>query len=266
MRPYYYLKKPGWTDEVKSVELKEVNNKIEQQKELLEIRNREIVESIRYAQHIQRAVLKEERHVSLHLPEHFILFKPKDIVSGDFYWAHEKDGVLYVAAADCTGHGVPGGFLTMLGIAFLNEIKTPAQILNELQNKFVNELKLEGAVRDGMDITLMSMHYDTDSNTKELIWAGAYNPLWVIRDNMDSDESSERYQLLEVKPDKLTIGALDQHRTFNDHKLSLNIGDLVYLFSDGFQDQFGGNTGKKLKKSGFKEVFFPWRTFLWIRN
>lgn len=261
------IKKEAEIERLKTVELKEAYDQIEQQKGLLEQRNKEIVESIRYAQRIQQAVLKEENYVSEHLPEHFIYYKPKDIVSGDFYWAQEKDGVLYVAAADCTGHGVPGGFLTMLGIAFLNEIiskndvQTPAQILNELRDKFIKELQLHDASNDGMDITLVSLRYDEQTDSKELLWAGAYNPLWIVKKRGQQKGLNEIYgseknklELLEVKPDKQPIGKSDDQKDFTDHRLMLDKGDMLYLFSDGYQDQFGGKSGKKLKRSGFKEL------------
>lgn len=233
----------------------------------MELRNKEIVESIRYAQRIQQAVLKEEHHVSEHLPEHFIFYRPKDIVSGDFYWAQEKEGVLYVAAADCTGHGVPGGFLTMLGIAFLNEIiskneiQTPAQILNELREKFIHELGLQDSTNDGMDITLVSLRYDEPTDSKELMWAGAYNPLWIVKNKgkvLNADFTPtltiDQLSFYEVKPDKQPIGKSDYQADFTNHTLNLEKGDMLYLFSDGYQDQFGGEAGKKLKKSGFKEL------------
>lgn len=263
------VKKEAEIERLKSVDLKLAYDKIEQQKSLLEQRNKEIVESIRYAQRIQQAVLKEEHHVSEHLPEHFILYRPKDIVSGDFYWAQEKEGVLYVAAADCTGHGVPGGFLTMLGIAFLNEIisknevQSPAQILNELRDKFINELRLQDSTNDGMDITLVSLRYDETTEIKELTWAGAYNPLWIVKNNNahhvnkpsgEKHLKAEHASFCELKPDKQPIGKSDVHADFTDHQLQLAKGDMLYLFSDGYQDQFGGEAGKKLKKSGFKEL------------
>jgi serine phosphatase RsbU (regulator of sigma subunit) len=251
-------KKEAEIERLKTVELRKAYDQIEQQKELLEYQNKEILDSIRYAQRIQKALLKEESHVSLHLPEHFILYKPKDIVSGDFYWAHEKNGVLYVAAADCTGHGVPGGFLTMLGIAFLNEIisknelKTPAEILNELREKFIQELHLHHSAHDGMDIALIRLSYDQNGDNKEVIWAGAHNPLWVVKSG-GNDYVGEQ-TIMEILPDKQPIGLSDDMRKFTDHRLELVKGDKLYLFSDGYHDQFGGDDGKKLKKSGFKDV------------
>lgn len=270
------MRKEAEIERLKTVDLKAAYDQIDSQKQLLEQRNKEIVESIRYAQRIQQAVLKEEKHVSEHLPDHFIFYRPKDIVSGDFYWAQEKDGVLYVAAADCTGHGVPGGFLTMLGIAFLNEIisknelQTPAQILNELHDKFIKELQLQDSTRDGMDITLVSLRYDDKTNTKELMWAGAYNPLWVVKKRNEHGVSAvsdiskltsislewenKEIELFEIKPDKQPIGRGDDHHDFTNHSLTLENEDMLYLFSDGYQDQFGGSSGKKLKKSGFRSL------------
>lgn len=239
-------------EKIRTIELQKAYDQIRHQSRLLEERNNEIMESIRYAKRIQEAVLVEKKHVSSHLPEHFIYFRPKDIVSGDFYWAQEKDGFLYVAAADCTGHGVPGGFLTMLGIAFLNEILsqksllTPAQILGELRDKFIKELRLQDSSNDGMDISLVRLEYHQENESNELLWAGANNPLWVV--------SNEGKKFIELKADKQPIGKSDVQKPFTDTSLQLRKGDLVYLFSDGYHDQFGGENGKKLKKSGFKEL------------
>lgn len=270
------VRKEAEIERLKTVELKAAYDQIDEQRQLLEQRNKEIVESIRYAQRIQQDLLKEENHVSAHLPEHFIFYRPKDIVSGDFYWAQEKKGILYVAAADCTGHGVPGGFLTMLGIAFLNEIiskseiQTPAEILNELHNKFIKELGLQDSANDGMDITLISLRFNEETNSKELMWAGAYNPLWIVKNKnqrrntpaletqgleiVSMERVSDEIELIEIKPDKQPIGRSEDHNDFTNHSFILEKEDMVYLFSDGYQDQFGGKMGKKLKKSGFKNL------------
>lgn len=239
-------------DKLRSIELQKAYDRIQEQSRLLELHNKEVMESIRYAQRIQEAVLKEKKHISEHLPEHFIFFKPKDIVSGDFYWAQEKEDFLYVAAADCTGHGVPGGFLTMLGIAFLNEILsqpdllTPAQILEQLRQKFIKELRLQDSSNDGMDISLIRIRYKQTNYTTEALWAGANNSVWIVKNSSG--------ELHEILPDKQPIGRSEQGLPFTDHEFSLEKGDVFYLFSDGFHDQFGGKDGKKLKKSGFKET------------
>ncbi len=224
----------------------EVKNKIiEEKSKIVEEQHRDIIDSINYAKRIQQAVLKEEEHVSKHLPPHFILFKPKDIVSGDFYWALEKGEYLYVTAADCTGHGVPGAFLTMLGISYLNEINageevlTPAEILDQLRAKIVNELSKHGTTKDGMDISLMRMHL----KTREIMWAGAFNPLWYIESGI----------LKEIKADKQPIGYAEDLKPFTNHTLRLNANDTIYLFTDGFADQFGGPKGKKYKYKQLEE-------------
>lgn len=246
-------------EKLRSIELQKAYDRIQEQSRLLELHNKEVMESIRYAQRIQEAVLKEKKHISEHLPEHYIYFKPKDIVSGDFYWAQEKDQFLYVAAADCTGHGVPGGFLTMLGIAFLNEILsqpeilTPAEILEQLRLKFIKELRLQDSSNDGMDISLIRIQYQHKKSSTEAIWAGANNPLWIIRKN-------DGRAIQEILPDKQPIGSSEHGLPFTDHTFLLEEGDVLYLFSDGYHDQFGGKDGKKLKKSGFKEVILKMHT------
>jgi serine phosphatase RsbU (regulator of sigma subunit)/TPR repeat protein len=219
---------------------------IENQKALVEEKQKEMLDSITYAKKIQQAVLKEEEHVSKHLPSHFIFFRPKDIVSGDFYWALEKRKHLYMAAADCTGHGVPGAFLTMLGVSFLNEINAgeqllrPDEVLNELRNKVVAELGATGQTKDGMDISFFRLNLEN----RELMWAGAYNPLWYVREG----------KLVEVKGDKQPIGYSDGKTLFTNHLLQLQKGDVIYIFTDGYADQFGGAGGKKFKYKQLEQM------------
>ncbi len=230
---------------------------IAHQKAMVEERNKDILDSINYAKRIQDALLKDEEHVSPHLPEHFIYFKPKDIVSGDFYWVSEKKGYLYLAAADCTGHGVPGAFMSMLGMAFLNEITAagellaPSEILDRLRDKIVRELSQplsdehtndQSRVKDGMDISLLQM----DVETREIWWSGANNPVYIVKANENL--------LLEIKPDKQPIGFHSHARPFTTHHLQLEKNDMVYLFTDGYADQFGGEKGKKFKYSKLKEL------------
>ncbi len=195
--------------------------------------------------------MKSEVYESAHLPEHFVIFQPKDIVSGDFYWVHEKDNYLYVAVADCTGHGVPGAFLTMLGSSFLNEISAgenfmkPAKILDRLREKIVKELSqkgLRGGSRDGMDISLIRI----DLKNFQIMWAGANNPLWFKRN--DSDE------LEEIAANKEPIGHSTNMNPYTNHEMQLAKGDTFYLFSDGYVDQFGGPEGKKFKKRAFRSM------------
>ncbi len=231
-------------------------NIIEKQKKLVEKKNliveeknKNIIDSINYAKRIQLALLKEEDHITEHLPEHFILYKAKDIVSGDFYWAFEKNEFWYIAVADCTGHGVPGAFMSMLGIAFLNEIAAaseclpPATILNLLRDKIVKELGQkgkEGESKDGMDISLACFN----KHTQELQWSGANNPLYILRGDT----------LTELKGNKQPIGYHENMMPFTNHMIKLGKGDLIFLFTDGFSDQFGGPRGKKFKYSQFKEL------------
>jgi serine phosphatase RsbU (regulator of sigma subunit) len=233
-----------------NLHLEENKQFIELKNAQLELQKKEIVDSINYAKRIQDAMLKEEEHVSMHLPPHFILFKPKDIVSGDFYWALEKDDFLYFAAADCTGHGVPGAFLTLLGTSFLNEINagdknlTPAVILNQLRDKIVKELSNQGKTRDGMDISLIRIHL----KTYEAVWAGAYNPLWIIENSTG--------RLKEVIADKQPVGYSETQTDFKDNSFTLSKGDQVFLFTDGYADQFGGKSGKKFKYRQLKDIIF----------
>lgn len=221
---------------------------IEHQKHLVDEKQKEILDSIRYAKRIQNAILKSEEHESAHLPEHFILFKPKDIVSGDFYWAFEKSHYLYLAAADCTGHGVPGAFLTMLGISFLNEISAgeklllPSELIELLRERVIKELSQTGAsgeTKDGMDISLLRLNL----NTLELDWTGANNPLYIISGN----------ELAEIKGDKQPVGYSYDMKSFTNHHVQLKRGDYISIFTDGFADQFGGEKGKKYKYSSFKQ-------------
>ncbi len=239
---FYKIRKQNYrlTENKQYIELKNAQ---------LELQKKEIIDSINYAKRIQDAMLKEEDHISMHLPPHFILFKPKDIVSGDFYWALEKDGFLYLAAADCTGHGVPGAFLTLLGTSFLNEINavdknhTPAEILNQLRDKIVKELSNQGKTRDGMDISLIRIHL----KTFETIWAGAYNPLWIIKNDGT---------FVEIKADKQPVGYSEMSTDFKDNSFTLSKGDHIFLFTDGYADQFGGHSGKKFKYRQLKDCLY----------
>ncbi|HTL82735.1 MAG TPA: SpoIIE family protein phosphatase, partial [Bacteroidia bacterium] len=222
---------------------------IEEQKNIVVEKQKEIIDSINYAKKIQMALLKEEEHVSVHLPPHFIFYRPRDIVSGDFYWAMEKQGQLYIAAADCTGHGVPGAFLTMLGIAFLNEINSgdkplpPSRILEKLRDHFITELSQHGKDHssfDGMDISLARL----DLKTKEVAWCGANNPLYCFING----------EFTEFKPNKQPVGFSYEMKAFEDRIIKMNSGDTLYLFTDGFADQFGGPKGKKFKYSRLIET------------
>lgn len=229
---------------------KKANLIIAQQKMQVEEKQKEIIDSINYARRIQQAVLTGEEVWNKVAKEHFILFKPKDIVSGDFYWAYNTpDGRSVFALADCTGHGVPGGFMSMLGNSFLNEIVVENnmfkadEILNKLRTKIIAALEQKGITeqKDGMDISLCV--WNKPDNTLE--FAGANNPLWILRGQ----------EFIEYKADKMPIGAyLEAEVPFSSTVISLQKGDVIYLSTDGYADQFGGEKGKKLKYKPFMEL------------
>ena len=232
----------------KNKQINDQKAQIEQQHKLLAQKNKDTIDSIIYAKRIQDALLKGENIASKKLPEHFIYFQPKDIVSGDFHWIYEQEDCWYVAAVDCTGHGVPGAFLTMLGTAYLNEICStnkdisPADILDKLREKVIHELNQDGKktdTKDGMDMSLVKINL----KSKSIEWAGANNPLYYFQSG----------ELNVVKPDKQPIGYIENIKPFTNHQLTLNSGDSLYLFTDGYADQFGGPKGKKFKYSQLKE-------------
>jgi tetratricopeptide (TPR) repeat protein len=220
---------------------------IERQKELVEERNRDISDSINYAKRLQQAILPSERSFTENLENSFILYKPKDIVAGDFYWMEKKGDVVFVAAADCTGHGVPGAMISVVCSNALNRtvkefgITEPGKILDKVRELVIETFeKSESEVKDGMDISLCAI----DINTREVMWAGANNSLWYLMNN----------EIKEIKPDKQPIGKHEFPKPFTTHHLHLSKGDILYLFTDGYADQFGGEKGKKFKYSKFKEL------------
>lgn len=234
-------------------QIKKKNNIVLKKKnDLISFQNKQITDSIEYASKIQRALLPPEDYITNILPEHFILNKPRDIVSGDYYWTTQLGDESIIAVADCTGHGVPGAFMSMLGIAFLNEIvnKKSAmksdEILNDLRQHVIQALhqtKEDSVVMDGMDIALCII------NTKKLTmqYSGAQNPLYLIRKN----------ELLEYKADKMPIGISffkKASQDFTTNKIDLKKGDVIYIFSDGYADQFGGEPKKKFGTRRFKEL------------
>lgn len=235
------------------------NIEISKQKELVEEKQKEIIDSINYAKRIQTAVLTGPDVWNKISKEHFILFKPKDIVSGDFYWAYNSpNGRAIFALADCTGHGVPGGFMSMLGNSFLNEIVVDdkvfnaAAILNKLRDKIIKALDQEGhsQQKDGMDMALCV--WNKMDNTLE--FAGANNPLWILKRVKDSD-GKENTELIEYKANKMPIGSYTEKlEPFQSQTIQLDKGDTIYLITDGFADQFGGPKGKKFKYKPLMEL------------
>jgi PAS domain S-box-containing protein len=219
-----------------------MEHKIHSQKLEIEQKNKDITDSINYAKRIQSAILPYKEDLKKNCPQSFVLFEPKDIVSGDFYWFTNAGDWLFVAAADCTGHGVPGALMSMIGSNILNEIikdssiRKSSLILEQLDKRVLETLKRSGeeVVHDGMDIAFCAI------NVKEKIleYAGANRPLVLIRNNV----------VIELKPDKLSIGGYSHaEKVFKDTSMQLLEGDTIYLFTDGYADQFGGNYNKKFK-------------------
>lgn len=211
---------------------------IEHQIVLIEEKQKEILDSIHYAKRIQRALLASQELISKNVPENFILFKPKDIVSGDFYWVAERDNKFYLAVCDSTGHGVPGAFMSLLNISFLNEavneknISAPNDVLNHVRRKLIENLSQDGA-KDGMDAILICY----DKSTSQLTYAAANNkPVLVNATGMQ-----------EFPADKMPVGLGETEKPFQLHTIQVNKGDALYLYSDGYADQFGGPNGKKFK-------------------
>jgi serine phosphatase RsbU (regulator of sigma subunit)/ligand-binding sensor domain-containing protein len=236
--------------------LEDANAEIEAQRDLatsqrdqISAQKKEITDSLNYARKIQKSLLPSDRILKSILPEHFILFKPRDIVSGDFYWAAEKSGRIYLCAADCTGHGVPGAFMSVLGISLLAEIISqeellgPEEILNRLRKSLIKSMNQEGQSgepKDGIDMSMIIF----DKNHTELSFSGAINSMYLIRD----------MELQEVKGDNLPVGINENMAGFTRHSFSLKRGDSFYIFSDGYADQFGGPKAKKFMYSNFKSL------------
>jgi len=219
---------------------------------LLEEKNKKITDSIQYAQIIQNAILPSGKLIVQTFPQHFIIFKPKDVVSGDFYYYAKQGDKHIIAAVDCTGHGVPGAFMSMIGYELLNQIITekaivePAEILTQLHKgiKLVLQQDKEDAkAHDGMDIALCNI----DLNKREIQFSGAHRPLYIIN-------SKKEIVLREINPDRFGIGGLMKvNPKFTNHELKIDDYDTIYLFSDGFADQFGGPKERKFMTRQFKD-------------
>ncbi|MFW5656489.1 MAG: tetratricopeptide repeat protein [Bacteroidota bacterium] len=242
--------------------LSEANHEITLQKEQIERNHARITDSIVYAQRIQDAALPSNKDLAGFLPEHFIMFRPCNIVSGDFYFAKKVGKLLFFAAADCTGHGVPGALMSMLGIALLNELvqeprmTNAAQLLEILRVQIKSSLQQTGQMREqkeGMDIAFCIL----DTETNMLSYAGAYNPLWIFRKNGQQNGSREELngsELLEFKANRQPLGVYIKEKPFTEHRLQLNPGDQLYMFSDGYYSQFGGKNNEKLKMGRFRTI------------
>ena len=242
------------------LELKHINEHLEDlvihrtkevvaQKEIIEEKNKNIMDSIRYAKRIQDALLPGKNYCDTHLKEHFILFKPKDVVSGDFYWVNSKDNKIFFTAIDCTGHGVPGAFVSIMAHGNLQRsliffgLRTPAEILDKVNEGVIEMLSKEGnikEIKDGMDIALCALNREK----MQLEFSGANNPMYLIRNN----------ELMEIKGDKQPIGYFENKKNFTNHIFNVQTEDVIYLFSDGYADQFGGPKQKKFKYSKMKDL------------
>jgi CheY-like chemotaxis protein len=231
------------------LEIKKSRDEIARNLKEIEYKNKLITYSIQYAKTIQTAVLKSSQNGLILFPDHFCLSLPKDIVSGDFYWFHKIDNKLLVGVFDCTGHGIPGAFMSILGVTLLNEtvirekIDDPHLILNRLREKIIEALGQKGIfpeVRDGMDGSIISY----DLHRKKLVYSGAYNSIYLIRNN----------EIVEFKGDKMPLSFHPIMAGFSNHEIKTKPNDIIYLFTDGYNDQFGGQRVKKFLRSQLKEV------------
>ncbi len=234
----------------KNEEIKSQRDLATNQRDQIAKQKEKITASIHYAKRIQTAILPPPEFVNHILPSHFILFKPRDIVSGDFYWISQKDQFLIIVAADCTGHGVPGAFMSMLGTVFLNETINKldgliaSEILNEMRENIIKSLRQtgkKGEATDGMDMAICII----DQEEKIMQYAGANNPLYFFRNKA----------LIEYKADKMPVGIQRKaKKDFTNHEIPIEEGDIFYIFSDGFADQFGGDKGRKFLAKNFKNL------------
>ena len=233
--------------------VRSATDEIRNQKEEVESQRDKLTDSINYAQRIQNAVLPSKEYMDAIMPEYFVLFKPRDIVSGDFYWVKEVQDHLVIVGADCTGHGVPGAFMSMLGITLLNSLigdrcyNAPGAILEQMRLKVKELLVQEGngeSQNDGMDMIVAILN----KTTRELHYSGANSPLYLVR------KKNGGFQLIELKGDKQPVGVHWEETSFASHTLKLQKQDSIYLFSDGIVDQFGGENRKKYKSVNFKKL------------
>ncbi|MFO8068027.1 MAG: SpoIIE family protein phosphatase [Bacteroidales bacterium] len=235
--------------EKRTEEIRAQKDEISRQHKLVVRQKEEITSSIRYASRIQNALVPDEEFLKSYIPESFIFWIPRDIVSGDFYWVKVSEPYISIVAADCTGHGVPGAFMSMLGIAFLNELalrEEPGKVssvLEQLRGKIKTTLGQTGnrsEQKDGMDLAFCTINMETNT----LYYAGANNPLYLIRNN----------EIIEYKATRNPIGIHHREKAFETHTIDLKKDDVIYLFSDGYRDQFGGDKGLCMGKNAFREL------------
>jgi len=241
---------------LQNIEIQKQHDEISNQRDKIVKQNKDITDSIRYASRIQSALLPPADYLTKILPDHFIFFRPRNIVSGDFYWVTRKMNKIIFVAADCTGHGVPGAMMSMLGMSFLKEIvnkETESDhadiILNQLRDNVVislRQLDANSESKDGMDISLCII----DQKTLKMQFAGAHNPALVVRKNTETGT----FECIEIKADKMPIGFSKEFSPFTKKDFDLRKGDTVYLFSDGYVDQFGGDKGRKFMRKHFEAL------------
>ncbi|MBK8368536.1 MAG: SpoIIE family protein phosphatase [Bacteroidetes bacterium] len=233
-----------------SIRTQEISNQkqiVEHQKELVQEKQKEIIDSITYAKRLQQAILPPKHFITQHLPNNFVFYHPKDIVAGDFYWMHVEGDLIFIAAADSTGHGVPGAMVSIVCSNALekavNEFRLTdtGKILDKTTDLVLDTFAKSGEeIKDGMDISLLCYN----KLTKQITWSGANNQLWYIYNS----------ELIEVKADKQPIGKSDHRKNFTTHRIHCEEGTLFYLMTDGLPDQFGGPKGKKFKYKQLQEL------------
>ncbi|MCD6367331.1 MAG: SpoIIE family protein phosphatase, partial [Bacteroidales bacterium] len=263
----------------RNIERRKANELLARKNDEIAHQKEELTSSIAYAQRIQTAMLPQNQIVDTSLSDYFIFFRPKDVVSGDFFWWTHFDNYTIISVSDCTGHGVPGAFMSILGVSFLREIVSkegithPGTILNRLRTEIITALHqkgIQGEQKDGMDMSLITINHET----KTLQFAGANNPLYlisnyefpitndrIIKSESQSSELSTSnsklqtpYYLYEIKPDKMPIAIYYKMISFDTTEIQLQASDQIYLFSDGYADQFGGEKEKKFKYQPFKDL------------
>jgi serine phosphatase RsbU (regulator of sigma subunit) len=222
-------------------EMKSAYSEIEIQRSELQLRNKDLTDSLNYARRIQAALLPSEHHIRRIFPDYFIYYRPKHIVSGDFYWFSERDDKYFIAAADCTGHGVPGALMSMIGLELINKIINEMKVddsdqvlltMNrELESAFFKEESGKPIIKDGIEMSICII----DKKTRVMEFSGAFLPVYIVRDD----------KLIEIKGDKKNVVQSFAMVSFNRSTFTLQEGDLLYLFSDGYADQFGGPENKK---------------------
>ena len=255
-------------------EIEAQRNLVYDQKQAIEAYNDEILKSIEYAQRLQESALPAMTLLQEKVQEHFVLFKPRDVVSGDFYWFAEVEDKMVITVADCTGHGVPGAFMSMMGMSLLKEIVQkeyithPGVILRRMRKEIINAMGQKGVTgeqRDGMDMALITY----DPGGQKIDYAGAYNSLYLVRrkelpapvledGEMEPDQVHDSHCLYEVPADKMPVAHFDRMDKFRNHELPVHPGDVVYMFSDGYADQFGGEKGKKFMYKPFKRLLLKY--------